>query len=66
VNAIHVALPMLDPFKAQTRAVELSLRVSDTDWVYLLATAAYSAGVILVCFLLADFGLRRRSFASTT
>jgi hypothetical protein len=65
VTAIHVALPMLDPFSEQTRTVAMSLRVSGADWAYLLATAAYSAGVILVCFLLADVALRRRSFAST-
>ena len=42
------------------------MRVTGTDWGYLLATAAYSLAVIAVCFLLAEVALRRRSFATTT
>jgi hypothetical protein len=57
---------MLDPFQHQTEAVTSTLRVTAGDWGFLAATAVYSLGVTLVCFLLSDLALRRRSFASTT
>ncbi|MFI5077383.1 MAG: hypothetical protein ACHQRO_08575 [Vicinamibacteria bacterium] len=66
VIAIHTVLPMQYPFEAQTTGVVQSMRVTGTDWGYLLATAAYSLAVIAVCFLLAEVALRRRSFATTT
>ncbi|MEO5824055.1 MAG: hypothetical protein ABIT71_26405 [Vicinamibacteraceae bacterium] len=66
VIAIHTALPMLDPFESRTASVAQSMRVDGGDWGYLAATAAYSLAVTVVCFLLADVALRRRSFATTT
>jgi hypothetical protein len=66
VTGIHEALPMLDPFQHQTEAVTNTLRVTAGDWGFLAATAVYSLGVTVVCFLLSDLALRRRSFASTT
>ena len=66
VTGIHEALPMLDPFRAQTGQAMGSLRVTGRDWAYLGASGLYTVAVIAVCFLLADLALRRRSFASTT
>jgi ABC-type transport system involved in multi-copper enzyme maturation permease subunit len=66
VIGIHTALPMQAPFETQTAAVVQSMRVTGTDWGYLLATAAYSLAITTVCFLLAEIALRRRSFATTT
>jgi hypothetical protein len=66
VIAIHTVLPMQAPFEAQTAGLAQSMRVTSTDWGYLLATAVYSLGVTAVCFLLAEVALRRRSFATTT
>jgi hypothetical protein len=66
VIGIHAVLPMLDPFGDRTAAVERTLRVGNDAWGYLGATAVYSLAVTVVCFLLADVALRRRSFATTT
>jgi hypothetical protein len=66
VIAIHTVLPMQYPFEGQTTGVVQSMRVTGTDWAYLLATAVYSFAVVAVCFLLAEVALRRRSFATTT
>lgn len=60
VRAIHLALPMLDPFASRTDAVEETLRVTGGDWVTMAAIAAYSLGVAAFCFLAADLALARR------
>jgi hypothetical protein len=66
VVGIHETLPMLDPFAKQTSDVTASLRVNAGDWGYLAATALYALAVTVVCFLLSDLALRRRSCAATS
>jgi hypothetical protein len=60
IRAAYTIVPMLDPFAHKTQELERTLRVSGSDWMYLGATAGYTASVFLFWFLFADHRLRRK------
>ncbi len=61
VRAVYIVLPILDPFGEKTGEVAGSLRVTSADWRYLGLTMAYALLVFGVCFLFADYRLRRKA-----
>jgi hypothetical protein len=63
VRAVHIVLPMLNPFSEHTAEVERSLRVAYSDWGYLGSTAVYAAAVFTFWFLFADYRLRRKALS---
>lgn len=63
VRAVHTLLPMLDPFSQHTGAVEVSLRVSTAEWLWLGATAVYAGCVFTFWFLFTDYRLQRNALS---
>jgi hypothetical protein len=63
VRGGYSMLPMLDPFASRTSTVEETLRVTQGDWLYLGATAAYAAVVFGFWTLFTDYRLRRRALS---
>jgi hypothetical protein len=57
---LYLLLPMMHAFGEKMEDVDTSLRVSHSDWKYLLYSAGYAAALSAFCYFVALFALQKR------